>query len=163
MVESGPRELHHTAARENPDTVSGHEAADARHRPQSQRDRAGHGAEPRQRHGEQQFVVIAAGERVFARQFAPDGASERFGHRQRRGIDFRAATACGAELLEVAAQAVRDVDAGAGEAPQRNTDVAARRREQEPVAQDLGRHRVSHVQPAPARAPGPRPRRPANR
>ena len=33
MIESGARELHHTAARENPDAISRHDGADPRHWP----------------------------------------------------------------------------------------------------------------------------------
>jgi hypothetical protein len=49
-------------------------------------------------------------------------------------------------FFQVAAEPVRHVDAGAGESAQRHAHLAARRGEQETVAQDLARHAIRHVQ-----------------
>jgi hypothetical protein len=96
MIESGARELHHTAPGENPDPISGHQAADSRDRAEAAGDRVGHRAEPRERHREEQFVIFAARERVFARQLASDRLRERLRDRKGRSIHFRTAPAGGA-------------------------------------------------------------------
>src|SRR5690606_1804004 len=77
MIESGTRELHHTGSRENPDAFSRYETADARHRAEPLGDGLRHRAESRKWDGEQQLVVVAPGECVFASDLAAHRVRER--------------------------------------------------------------------------------------
>ena len=141
----------------------GRDLADARHRHAGRDAGGGDALAVDVARGEQELVVVAAGEQAFERQRALRPVAPR-GERRARGnareVDARAHLARGEQVAEVAGQAVRDVEHRGRDAAQREPQRDARLR---PVQPQRGRRRAPRDRASCARRapPAPARRRPA--